>query len=85
MADLDQQIRAWLEDNVGTHDATDAATAAVHAVLDVHKPEQVEWRPPNHLVCSSCLNVYEESADYPCETVKAIARKILPEEETDRG
>lgn len=79
---VDQRVREFLEDNVGTHQATDAATSAVYAVLALHKPTPGY---AGRAVCDTCINSHEEATDYPCQTIQTIARKVLPAEEVDGG
>lgn len=46
--------------------------AAFAAVLDLHKPETYGMRQ----VCEHCIGSDEDPFDYPCATVKAIAREL---------
>lgn len=77
MADvtIDERVRDFLEENAGTHQASDAATTAVYALLDLHKPEPLG---DGRTVCMTCVNAYEENENYPCQTVHTIARHVVP-------
>jgi hypothetical protein len=53
-----------------------ALTAALTAVLELHKPEPCTWSrcdsPRVHRVCGNC----GPSVNYPCQTVKVIAAAL---------
>jgi len=51
-------------------------TKAIHAVVQLHKPEEFENGPDDYkLVCSHCqLGVIGEI--YPCETIQAIEKEL---------
>lgn len=64
---LDQAIRTEIEPHLQWYGV---AGLMVLAVLDLHEPSEDE---PGK--CGFCLKSAEESQDYPCETVKRMAKE----------
>lgn len=86
MSDLDQQIRARLDEGAAWYDEAQAERAesfagAIRAVLDLHRPH--EWIE-GHFSCDTCAKPDQSDTrqDYPCETVQAIATQLGLTQET---
>ena len=47
--------------------------AALLAILDLHKPHPVNDRPP---YCDQCVGGYEGVEEWPCPTVRLIAKQL---------
>ena len=70
------EIREWLENNAGTHQATDAATGAVHALLKLHRPMDAQRHFGDHRkVCMACDDG-QSTPRWPCSTLNAITDSI---------
>lgn len=54
-------------------DGMQDAAAIVRVVLELHKPNPVNDRPP---YCDQCVGGYEGVKEWPCPTVRAIAEKL---------
>ena len=51
--------------------------AAFDAVLALHKPQPIDSdEPAGPQYCPSCIDDREPFADYPCPTIRAIAREV---------
>jgi hypothetical protein len=46
---------------------------ALRAVLELHKPEQIN---PTYLVCTNCYDEESGPSDYPCDTIQAIEKEL---------
>jgi hypothetical protein len=72
---IDQAIRDAVA--FGGLPLTGRFEAAFAAVLDLHKPKPIDSHEPNGpQFCPSCIDDREPFADYPCPTVRAIAREL---------
>lgn len=80
MSDLDVRLRQHLAMTVPpTPDGRDL-TRALAAVLDLHKPNPVTGRWP---YCEVCVGGYEGVSEWPCPTVRAIAKRLGVEVDGD--
>lgn len=51
--------------------------AAFAAVLDLHKPQPIDSdEPAGPQFCPSCIDDREPFADYPCPTIRALAKEL---------
>lgn len=63
---------------VAEHNAIPRLTAALRAVLALHRPEP---SPYGGTVCVTCMNAIEEQALWPCPTFEVTASASAPAEE----
>jgi hypothetical protein len=51
----------------------DCYIKALRAVVELHKPEQIN---PTYLVCTNCYDEESGPSDYPCDTIQAIEKEL---------
>ncbi len=73
-----ETVTDWLEANVGTHDATDAAVSAVYAVLKLHRPMDAQRHFGDRRQCCMACDDGRSTPRWPCATLAAIAAEIPP-------
>lgn len=75
------EIAGGLQYGPMTHPASGCLVDALRAVLDLHKPVEVE---PSDTICGECSHeitidggpYFTSTAEWPCETVQAIEAKL---------
>lgn len=73
-----EAVAAWLDDK-DMEPEVYAATAAIRAVIDLHKPVEVE---PSDTICRECSyqlsngRYFGKVEEWPCPTVRAVENAL---------
>lgn len=79
---INDAVRTWFEDHAGTHQATDAATGAVHALLQIHRPMDAQRHfGDTRQSCMACDDG-TSTPRWPCPTLNAITTAVRQQDKS---